>query len=417
MTRIRTPAGFELLQRGDYRRIWLAHTGSVLGDGLYGVALTWLTFSTAGGGAAGLAALGVVLLIPNLTLGVLTGTLVDRWDRRRVMVAADLVRAAVMGALALTVALGATSLVAILAAGLVLTSASLFFNPARHAVLPAYVAGDDLVPANALLATMTQASSLVAPAVGGILFAAIGPLSLLVLNGLSFLWSAFFIQRLTPGPALPGPAPRRPVIRDAADGLRFLSTHGPSRLVVLAAAGNQLFAAGPWRVMVPVWVTVVLGGGAPEYGALLSVLSAGLLVANLTMSAIKARLPLVAVIVAGIFVDGLTFLVFAYAPNLLVASAMFFALGLSNGVLNAANTARLQLTVPREMRGRVFATFGTVMNLTAPISLSITGALATTVGPVALIAASGIGLMAVGAAGFVAAIGQLRREALASASA
>src|SRR3954468_4300452 len=173
-------AGFDLLREPDYRRIWLAHSGSVAGDGLYGVALTWLTYSTIGAGAQGLAALGVALLIPNLTLGVLTGTLVDRWDRRRVMVAADLVRAGVMVALAISVALGFTNLPVILVGGLVLTTASLFFNPARHAVLPAYVRPDDLVPANALLATMTQASSLVTPALGAILFTAIGPVSLLL---------------------------------------------------------------------------------------------------------------------------------------------------------------------------------------------------------------------------------------------
>jgi MFS family permease len=409
--RLGVPPGFDLLREPDYRRIWLAHSGSVAGDGLYGVALTWLTYSTIGAGAHGLAALGVALLVPNLTLGVLTGTLVDRWDRRRVMVAADLVRAGVMAALAIFVALGFTNLPVILAAGVVLTTASLFFNPARHAVLPAYVRADDLVPANALLATMTQASSLITPALGAILFAGIGPISLLLLNGLSFVWSAFFIRGLNPGPALPGPAPHRPLIQEAADGLRFLGTHPPSRLVVLAAAGNQLFASGPWRVMVPAWVSLVLGGGVVEYGVLLSALSAGLLIANVTMSAVKARLPLVAIIVGGIFFDGLAFLVFAYTPTLFLAGVMFFALGVSNGVLNAANTARLQLTVPTEMRGRVFATFGTVMNLTAPISLAVTGTLAATAGPVALITASGVGLMAVGAVGFIAAIGQLRREA------
>jgi sugar phosphate permease len=165
--------------------------------------------------------------------------------------------------------------------------------------------------------------------------------------------------------------------------------------------------------MVPAWVSLVLGGGVVEYGTLVSALSAGLLIANVTMSAVKTRLPLVAIIVGGIFFDGLTFLIFAYTPTLFLAAVMFFALGVSNGVLNAANTARLQLTVPKEMRGRVFATFGTVMNLTAPISLAATGALAATAGPVALITASGVGLMAVGAVGFIAAIGQLRREAAA----
>src|SRR5438034_967989 len=70
-----------LLRQRDYRLLWTAHTGSVVGDGLHSVAITWLTYSTLGAGAPGLAALGIALVIPNLALGILSGTLVDRWDR------------------------------------------------------------------------------------------------------------------------------------------------------------------------------------------------------------------------------------------------------------------------------------------------------------------------------------------------
>jgi sugar phosphate permease len=404
------PAGFELLRERDYRLIWLAHSGSVIGDGLYGVALVWLTFSTIGAGPQGLAVLAFASLVPSLALGVLSGTLVDRWDRRRVMVAADLVRAAIMAVLAAVVAAGLADLLVVVVAGFLLTTASLFFYPARNAVLPAYVVPDELVPANALLSTVAQASSLLTPAVGALLFASIGPVGLCVLNGLSFVWSAWFIRALTPGPALPGPAPRRPLISEAADGLRFFVGHAPSRFVLLLGAANQLFASGPWRIMVPAWVAAVLGGGVVEYGLLVSGLSAGLLVSNVVMSAIRAQLPLVSLMVFGVFFDGLTVLLFAYAPTLLLAILAFFALGVSNGVLNTALTTRLQLTVPPELRGRTFATFNTAINLTTPVSLAVTSALALTVGPVGLFAASGAGLMAVGAIGLFAALGQLQER-------
>jgi hypothetical protein len=109
-------------------------------------------------------------------------------------------------------------------------------------------------------------------------------------------------------------------------------------------------------------------------------------------------------------VQGAIWTAFAFASTLVLATLGFFALGVANGVLNAANSARLQLTVPSEMRGRTFATFLTAMNLTTPISLAVTGALATLVSPVAIIAGSGLGLMAVGGAGFLAALRQLREE-------
>lgn len=327
------------------------------------------------------------------------------------MVAADLVRAAITLALAAAVFLGFASLALVIAAGIGMVIASTFFGPARGAVLPAYVERDQVVPANAMLSTSTQAAALLTPAIGSLLFDSIGPTGLLLIDAATFLWSALLIARLTPGPALPGPAPRRPLLREASDGLHFIANHPPSRLVTLVGAGNQLFASGPFRTIVPLWVSVQLGGGVVEYGVIMSGLAAGLLLANVTMSFVRARLPLVAIIVLGVFFDGLIFALFAFAPTLALATIAFFALGASNGVLNAAYSARLQLTVPSEMRGRTFATFGTALNLTAPISLAAAGALATVIGPVAIITISGVGLMAVGAAGYVAALRQMRQEA------
>lgn len=86
-----------------------------------------------------------------------------------------------------------------------------------------------------------------------------------------------------------------------------------------------------------------------------------------------------------------------------------FALGVANAILNTAFSALLQTTVPTEMRGRTFATFGTAMNLTTPLSLAVTGALAVAAGPVLLITISGIGLMGIGAMSFAAALRMGRR--------
>src|SRR5256885_8637179 len=293
-----------LLRQRDYRLLWTAHTGSVVGDGLHSVAITWLTYSTLGAGAPGLAALGIALVIPNLALGILWGTLVDRWDRRRVMVYAALARAAITGLLALSVFAGVVSLPVVIAAGIGMILASQFFGPAQGAVLPAYVASDQIVQANAMLSTSRQAASLLTPGIGALLFAAIGPTGLFLIDGASFLWSAFLVARLTPGPALPGPAPRRPLLQEAGDRLRFLADHPPSRLVTLVAAGNQLFASGPFRTVIPLWVSVQLGGGVVEYGVIMSGLAAGVFVPDRAGSFFPAPPPPVAVVFGGGVVGG-----------------------------------------------------------------------------------------------------------------
>src|SRR5437667_267693 len=216
----------------------------------------------------------------------------------------------------------------------------------------------------------------------------------------SFVWSALLLRRLTPGPALPGPEPRRPLLQEAADGLRFIARHAPSRLCVLTGAANQLFASGPWRVIVPVWVAVALGGGAIEYGTILSAFAAGLISASLVVSAIRSRLPLLTLIAAGVFLDGAIEILLAFSPTLAFAAMALFAMGMSNAVLNASFSALMQTAVPNEMRGRTFATFSTGINLTTPVSLAATGALASVIGPVAILTIAGAGLMIVGALSF-----------------
>jgi len=277
------------------------------------------------------------------------------------------------------------------------------------------VAQEELVPANALMQATFQASLLLMPAIGGVLFVAIGPVGLLLIDAASFVWSAAVISRLTPGPALPGPAPRRPLLQEAADGLRFIAGHAPSRLCVLTGAANQLFASGPWRVMIPAWVAVALGGGAIEYGTIMSAFAAGLLLGSLVVSGIRARLPLLTLIAVGVFLDGLIEIVFAFSPTLAFASIALFAMGISNAVLNASFSALLQIWVPPDMRGRTFATFSSGIQITTPVSLAITGALASVAGPVVLLTMAGTGLMAVGALSFVGSL-RIQREVASRAS-
>src|SRR5207247_8745775 len=125
------------------------------------------------------------------------------------------------------------------------------------------------------------------------------------------------------------------------------------------------------------------GGGPSEYGPSLSACSAGLLAASRVVSAIRSRLPLLTLIAAGVFLDGAIELLLAFSPTLAFAAMALLAMGMSNAVLNASFSALMQTAVPNEMRGRTFATFSTGINLTTPVSLAATGALASVTGPVA----------------------------------
>jgi MFS family permease len=410
------PPGWRVLERRDFRRLWLAHAGSVVGDGFHAIAITWLLLDTLGGGPQALAVFGIANLLPSLALGILSGTVVDRLDRRRAMIGADLVRAALGVAVAVLLAAGGASVTMVIVLSVALTVAGLFFYPARNSALPRYVAPDELVAANGLMQATTQGSQLLAPLLGGVLFVAVGPVWLLAINAASFVVSAVLIGGITPESG-PASAPvRRPLLQEAADGLRFISGHPPSRLCVLTTAANQLFASGPWRILIPTWVAVWLGGGAAEYGVLMSAFAAGLVVSSVAMTAVRASLPLMTLIPAGVFIDGALEVVFAYSPSLAFASVALFLMGISNAVLNASLSTVLQLSVPSEMRGRAFATFSTGGQLTTPVSLAVTGALAGVASPTLLLVGAGAGLMLVGALSFIESM-RIRQPAPSTAEA
>ena len=140
----------------NFRRLWYAQFVSGIGDWLVIGFLMPLVYKLSGGSSFAVAGILIAKLIPALVLSSFTGVLVDRFDRRRVMIAADLVRASLALVLVVTNQLWAIYLVVLL-----METASLFFWPARNALIPYLVEEDDITAANGLAYTTQQASMLI----------------------------------------------------------------------------------------------------------------------------------------------------------------------------------------------------------------------------------------------------------------
>jgi MFS family permease len=181
----------------DFRRLWLGQVVSQIGDWLNNIAALALAIEIAGAGRAGLAIAiyAVSRHLPLFVFGPLAGVVVDRADRRRVMIASDVLRAAL--ALGFLLANWMSALPVIYVVGASLFAVSAFFNAAKRAVIPNIVHGtEELLSANALSASTTAATIAVGSALGGIVATFVGRDIVFILNAATFLVSAEMIRRI-----------------------------------------------------------------------------------------------------------------------------------------------------------------------------------------------------------------------------
>ncbi|MGB8510970.1 MAG: MFS transporter, partial [Pyrinomonadaceae bacterium] len=186
-----------LAANADFRRLWSGQVISEIGDWLSNIAVLALTIELAGAGRVGLAIAlyAIARHLPLFVFGPVAGVVVDRADRRRVMIAADIARAVL--ALGFCLANVFQSLPVIYVVGAALFSVSAFFNAAKRASIPNLTRdADELLSANSLSASTTAATIAVGSALGGIIATLAGRNLVFVINSLTFLASAEMIRRI-----------------------------------------------------------------------------------------------------------------------------------------------------------------------------------------------------------------------------
>src|SRR3954452_15232703 len=257
----------------SFRLLLLSLAVSSCGDWLYNVALLALVYQRTG--SATLAALTTAARgLPLLVLGPLGGALADRHDRRRLLIASDLTRAGLMGALALVAAAGLPVVLAPLLAALA-TAAGTVTPPAIGATVARIVPDAELGRANGLRAAIGQGAIVVGPALGALVLAVAGPATAIAANALTFLASAAAICAIAPGAAF---APARAggragIAADVVAGARALRG-APAAVRVVAAEVVCSLVAGFLTVTL-ILVSRRVGAGDGGYGVLLAASGAG----------------------------------------------------------------------------------------------------------------------------------------------
>ncbi|MDP2872090.1 MAG: MFS transporter [Bacillota bacterium] len=377
-----------VLRHRNFALLWMGQTVSWFGDSLYFVSLLWLVQELTGSRAL----MGVVAAcrtIPAL-FGLFAGVLVDRMDRRRIMMVADTVRACIVLSVPLLMAAGLLETWHIPVVAFLLAAAGVPFNPSQQAVLPGIVEREDLAQANSLLTISQQFANVIGYAVAGLLIAAIGVGPMFSIDAITFLVSvaAIWAMRLAPAvsnPALAqatsggqqgGPAGRRPGGRQwwgqLQEGLHFIKSQR-AMMTVIPLVMLLNFLVAPFAVLLPAWVSDILRAGPGVFGLLQTAITAGMIAGSLVvgLAAARARRSTLALGALGGF--GLGALLFSLSRTVALTVAIMAAMGCANTVANIMFVTWAQTIVPKQMMGRVFGALGTMSQAVSPLGQTLAG--------------------------------------------
>jgi len=370
--------------------LWFGASVSLLGDGVYLVAVAWQVDELSNVPTA-LSVVGVAWTVPMAVFLLAGGVVSDRFDRRWVMIGADALRALAVTTIGLLSVTGAVELWHIVTLAALFGTGEAFFGPAFSAIVPQIVPRHLLVEANSLDQFIRPfAFQLVGPALGGWVVAAFGPGPAFLLDGASFAVSILAVVLIAPRAVERSVEGGFSAAGELREGFRFVRAHAWLWGTLLAAAIFLLAYWGPVEVLLPFLVRNDLGGGADAFGLVLGFGGLGSILAALVIG--QRGLPrrhvtfmyvawtIGALGLAGFGLGTALWQLMAIAA---VGSALFTAGLVVWGTL-------MQALVPIELLGRVSSLDWLVSTSLVPVSFALTGPIAAWIGVEATLIAAGL---------------------------
>jgi len=343
----RMGAGFRWLMSAS----WVSN----IGDGVALAAGPLLVASQTS--SAMLVALAAMLQrVPWLVFGLWAGVLADRWDRRRLVIVANLLRTAVVAALCVVIVTGHVNIGVVLVAMLLMGVAEVFADTTAQTLLPMLVRPADLGIGNARLqAGFLTANQLVGPPLGAALFAAgaAWPFAVQVVTVLLAVWLVSKVV-LTPVPPAEGadPATPRKVRHDVVEGLRWIWTSPPVRTLALVILVFNVTWAAPWGILVK-YSLDYLHMGPVGYGLLTTAAAVGGLIGTFSYGSLERRWSLSTLMKVCLTLEVLFHLALALATTGWAAMAILFVFGVYSFVWGTVSNTIRQRATPTRFQGRV----------------------------------------------------------------
>jgi MFS family permease len=335
-----------------FTRFYAGQAFSYLGDGLFRIAIPLLVFRLTGSATAVGLTWGLELL-PFAFVSLIGGSLADRVDRRRTMLACDGLRCAVMTALCVLLATGRLTIGIVYAAVMILSVGGALFVSSQTPSIRYLLGADGARGGVATLHATEQTVNLVAPPLGGALMGVVGPLPALAIDAFTYLWSQAAIASVsTFGPDAPGRIPKpREIARDVADGWRLLMADRSMRITTLCSLGFNAIGSVGFVVLVPFFKRAFTASDA-AVGVAFGGFAAGAAIGSFVAG--KTRWPVGrALIVANLF-DAVLWLVPPWVHALPLAVIAFALASVAGGYYFTTIIAWRMRVLPEDAVGKVF---------------------------------------------------------------
>ncbi len=337
----------------NFRFLWFGQIVSQLGDWFNTVAVFALLYELTGSATA-IALLMVLQILPVAIVGPAAGVVVDRFDRRKIMIGADIVRGlAVLGLLFVRTPETVWFAYVVTAT---MVSASGFFEPARSATVPTIVGRDRLVAANAISTGTWSAMLAIGASLGGLVAATLGRDAAFIINASSYFLSAVFLWQLRV-PARPEGIRASAGLKGVVEGLAYMRAHKEVARIALVKGGWAL-VGGALLLLTVFGDRVFRIGDSSDagIGILYGARGVGALAGSLIVSVLAARQRnLVRMIGPSYLIAGVCYASLAIVPTIWFAALAVIAAHIFGSILWVSSNVLLQLNVPDEFRGRVFA--------------------------------------------------------------
>jgi MFS family permease len=387
------PAAGSLWRHRDFRQLWAAETVSQVGTHVTLLALPVLAVTILHATPLEMGVLTALETAAFLVIGLPAGAWVDRWRRKRVLVANDLIRAVALASLPVAWVFDVLTLPQLFLVAAVTGTATVFFDVAYQSYLPTLVERSQIVDGNGKLETSRAVAQVAGPGITGVLLRILGAPLLIALDALSFLLSAAFLGRIRHPDSAPARAGRRKLRTEIAEGLSFVVRHPLLRRIV-ACTGTSNFFSSMINALLVLFAIRTLGLSESTLGLVFSAGAVGGLVGAATAAPFarwvgEGRAIPLASMVCAVFWTLLPFAAVG-APVVLLACGWF---GVSWGVVayNVVQVSFRQRLCPPALLGRMNASVRFIVFGTMPLGGLIGGVLGSWLGvlPTLWVAAAG----------------------------
>jgi MFS transporter, DHA3 family, macrolide efflux protein len=376
---------WSLLKIRDFRWLWTAQAISQIGEGLNKVALLYLVYHLTQS-TLKMTVIGVLETLPPLIVGPLLGVYVDRFPKRRIMMAVDGSRAGLALIIPLLYAADALNLIALYVVVFIMALVGTVFGPALSATVPLIVERSQFTAANALVGMTAMMGMLVGPAMSGLGIATVGIQVVLYVSSGTFLLSVLSLSRLRLKEQESQTSQRRSghtFSNELKEGLRYVFLKRRTIAGIVLTALCYSLASSAFVFLLPVLADKVLHVGAMMLGWLWSAYGAGMVLISIVLAVSKQRVASIRVlfITGAMLIGGAASFILSVTATPLFSMALVAIIGAGLAAFTPIVWGLLQEMTPETLRGRIFAIFNTAAMSASMIGMVLFGWVADRVGP------------------------------------